>query len=167
MLANITVPLVGVVDTAVMGRMADPIYIGATAIGATIFSSIYWLFGFLRMGTGGLVAQAAGAHAWHEAALTMQRALLLSILIASFLIILQQPIVEFSLALFTVTDELRSIALQYYKIRILSAPATLMLYVVFGTLIGLQRMRSVFVVQKRCGRIHSTHIRTVYYFSTP
>jgi len=60
-LANISVPLTGIVDTAVMGRMDDPVYMGAVALGAIIFSSIFWLFGFLRMGTGGLVAQAFGA----------------------------------------------------------------------------------------------------------
>ena len=60
-IANISVPLTGIVDTAVMGRMDDPVYMGAVALGAIIFSSIFWLFGFLRMGTGGLVAQAFGA----------------------------------------------------------------------------------------------------------
>lgn len=147
MLANITVPLVGVVDTAVMGRMSDPAYIGATAIGATIFSSIYWIFGFLRMGTGGLVAQYVGARDVNESALTVGRGLLISAVIAVVLILLQQPIFNLSLSLFSASALLHELTAEYFYTRILSAPATLALYVVIGSLIGLQQMRSVLVVQ--------------------
>jgi len=146
-LANLSVPLVGVVDTAVMGHMTHPVFIAATAIGATLFSSIYWLFGFLRMGTAGLVAQEYGRSNQSDAALTTLRGMLLASLIAVVLFILQTPILHLSLALFETNEQLRSLTTVYYQIRICSAPATLLLYVVLGTLVGLQKMRALLYLQ--------------------
>lgn len=146
-LANLAVPLIGVVDTAVMGRMPTPAYVGATAIGAVIFSSIYWLFGFLRMGTGGLVAQAYGQENSTEISLHVIRGLGIAVMTALVLLLLQTPLLLLSLRAFDTSAELAELTTQYYSIRILSAPATLGLYVVVGALVGLQRMRAVFAVQ--------------------
>ncbi len=77
-LSNVTTPLIGVVDTAVLGQLGSPHLIGAVAIGGTIFSMLYWAFGFLRMGTTGLAAQAEGAHDGEEMAATLARALLIA-----------------------------------------------------------------------------------------
>ena len=147
MLANITVPLVGVVDTAVMGRMADPVYIGATAIGATIFSSIFWLFGFLRMGAGGQVAQFYGSDEPDEIRDTILRAVLIGFVIGLLLIIVQKPVFWISQQAFTASDQLISLTYEYFSIRIYSAPATLILYALIGALVGLQEMRCVLWVQ--------------------
>ncbi len=164
-LANISVPLVGMVDTAVMGRMADPVYMGAVALGATIFSSIFWLFGFLRMGTGGLIAQAAGktslpadadtssgvinppeSESW-QVELTLSRALITGTLLGILLVLLQYPIARFATIAFSAGAELESLMLDYFYIRIYAAPATLITYSVIGALIGLQQMRAVLLVQ--------------------
>ena len=175
-LANISVPLVGMVDTAVMGRMADPVYMGAVALGATIFSSIFWLFGFLRMGTGGLIAQAAGNASVSATAtnptvpagqsdpvdlpsnkdfdagsrqieLTLYRALLTGALLGILLVLLQYPIAQIAAAAFSAGQGLETLMHDYFYIRIYAAPATLITYSVIGALIGLQQMRAVLLVQ--------------------
>ena len=79
-LSNLSIPLVGLADVAVMGQLSDPSYIGSITIGAAIFSAIYWLFGFLRMGTTGLVAQSFGASKWDEITRTYLRALIIAAL---------------------------------------------------------------------------------------
>jgi len=147
MLANVSVPLVGIVDTAVMGQMPDPAYIGATAIGATIFSSVFWLFGFLRMGTGGLVAQAYGAGNSIETRHSIQRALIIGGVFGGAIILLQIPIFALSQIPFTLSEQLQKLTQDYFFVRIYSAPATLMLYGILGGLIGLQRMKSVMATQ--------------------
>lgn len=147
MLANVSVPLVGIVDTAVMGRMSDPAYIGATAIGATIFSAVFWLFGFLRMGTGGMVAQSFGAGRHIDTTQTIYRSLLLGVTIGGLIVALQIPIFAISQLAFTTSEKLLSLTGDYFSIRVYSAPATLMLYCVIGGLIGLQRMKSVMLTQ--------------------
>lgn len=154
-LSNVTTPLVGIVDTAVMGRMAEPRYLGATAIGAVIFSSVFWLFGFLRMGTGGLVAQALGGRdaaaapspEKNEIDYAIARALLIALILSVVLIVLRHPIANLALRAFTASADLKSLVLDYYHIRIFAAPATLMVYATLGALIGLQDMRSIFLVQ--------------------
>jgi len=147
MLSNATVPLVGVVDTAVMGRMATPDFLSATAIGAVLFSSLFWAFGFLRMSTGGLVAQALGAGKFHTIRHISSRALLLAALIGVSIIVLQSPLERLGLYAFEGTAGTRSLTSDYFRIRILSAPATLMLYAVIGSLVGQQRMRGVLLLQ--------------------
>lgn len=94
MLANISTPLIGIVDTGVVGQLSDPSYIGAVAVGALIFSLLFWTFGFLRMGTTGLAAQSAGAADDDELAAVLLRALLVAGLCGSLLIALQWPIRE-------------------------------------------------------------------------
>lgn len=169
-LSNIAVPLVGIVDTAVMGRMAEPRYMGAVAIGAIIFSSVFWLFGFLKMGTGGLVAQALGSASAdsdsHAATLqgagdsthasdsgaslidsTIYRALAIAAAIGFLIILLQWPIGVGALKAFDVSDQVKTLAYDYFAIRIYAAPATLMVYSLLGAFIGLQQMRAVLVLQ--------------------
>jgi len=146
-LANISVPLVGMVDTAVMGRMADPVYMGAVALGATIFSSIFWLFGFLRMGTGDAdassgIVDSPDSESW-QVELTLYRALITGAVLGILLVLLQYPIAQFAAAAFSAGAELESLMHDYFYIRIYAAPATLITYSVIGALIGLQKMRAI------------------------
>ena len=146
-LSNIAVPLVGIVDTAVMGRMSEPRYIAAVAIGAIIFSSVFWLFGFLKMGTGGLVAQALGSAKQHDIDSTVLRALLIAAVIGLLLVLLRSPLGTLAVLAFDTNDEVKILARQYFDIRILAAPATLVIYSMLGAFIGLQQMRSVLMLQ--------------------
>lgn len=147
MLANISVPLVGIVDTAVMGRYASPDYINAVAIASVLFSSIFWAFGFLRMGTGGLVAQAFGKADGDQIALTTARSLLLATVIGLLIILGGMLWFRAGMHFMAADAQLSGLVFAYYQIRLLAAPVTLSLYVVFGTLIGLQRMQSLLILQ--------------------
>ncbi len=146
-LSNITVPLVGIVDTAVMGRMASPDYLSATAIAATLFSSIYWVFGFLRMGTSGLVAQSLGASMPQRAQRNALRSLLLAMLFGGLLLLAAPVLFQLGMWAMDVSSDVHALAREYFSIRVFSAPATLAMYSIIGTLVGQQRMRSVFVLQ--------------------
>ncbi|MEE9335987.1 MAG: MATE family efflux transporter [Granulosicoccaceae bacterium] len=146
-LSNSTVPLVGIVDTAVMGRMDSPAFVSAAGIGAVMFSSILWVFGFLRMATGGLVAQAHGAANPLQAERTGLRALLLALLLGLILILASEYLLWLGLALMESSERVHTLVADYYRIRIWSAPATLMTYALSGTLIGQQRMRAIFSLQ--------------------
>ncbi|MEJ2176458.1 MAG: MATE family efflux transporter, partial [Gammaproteobacteria bacterium] len=145
--ANISVPLVGAVDTAVMGRLPGPVYIGAVALGALIFSFLYWGFGFLRMGTTGYVARADGAGDRDELSKTYVRVLLLALFFGALVIALSDPIVRFSLEIIDSSPAVETLSAEYAHIRIWSAPATLCLYVFTGILIGLRHTRQVFLLQ--------------------
>lgn len=146
-LSNVTVPLVGAVDTAVVGRLDRPEYIGAVALGASIFSLVFWVFGFLRMGTSGFVAQAFGSNNQPEIQRILLRSLVFAVFTGIAIIALQKPLLEMCLLLFDGNDQLRQLTRDYYSIRIWSAPATLTMYVLLGTLIGLQRTGYVFLTQ--------------------
>ncbi len=146
-LSNITVPLVGAVDTAIVGHLDEVELVGAVALGASIFSLVFWTFGFLRMGTSGIVAQALGARDSTSIGTTLLRSLLLAFALGALVIALQQPLLSISLRMFDGTARLDELTTQYYAIRIWSAPATLGNYVVLGVLIGLQRTSAVFVFQ--------------------
>ena len=117
-LSNISTPLLGLVDTAVIGNLGDPALIGAIAVGGLIFSFLYWGFGFLRMGTTGLVAQARGAQATDEIKAWLYRALLLGIGLGLALVMLQQPLARVALTLLEGSSEVESAALTYFQIRI-------------------------------------------------
>jgi len=145
--SNISVPLVGAVDTAVVGRLPGPTYIGAVALGALIFSFLYWGFGFLRMGTTGYVARADGAGDRNELSKTYVRVLLLALVFGALVIALSNPIVRFSLEIIDSSPAVETLAAEYAHIRIWSAPATLCLYVFTGILIGLRHTRQVFLLQ--------------------
>ncbi len=146
-LSNITVPLVGIVDTSVMGRMPSPAYLSATAIAATLFSSIYWLFGFLRMGTSGLVAQSLGGNDPQRAQRNGIRSIVLAVVFGAALLLCAPWLFKLGMWGMDVNQEVYDLAHQYFYIRMFSAPATLVLYSVIGTLVGQQRMRSVFLLQ--------------------
>jgi len=145
--SNISVPLVGAVDTAVMGHLQEVELIGAVALGASIFSLVFWTFGFLRMGTSGLVAQAHGALDQSNITLTLWRSLLIATVLGVCVITLQKPLFLLFFSFLDASERLVYLTEQYYSTRIWAAPATLANYVVLGTLIGLQRMGSVLAFQ--------------------
>lgn len=140
-ITNITVPLLGMVDLAIVGHIGDEIFIGAIAIGTMIFNMIYWNFGFLRMGTSGFTAQAYGAEDMDEAAKILSRALFIAICFSLLLIIFQTPILKFAFLLITDTSKTKDLITQYFAIRIWAAPATLGIYAIKGWLIGMQNSK--------------------------
>ncbi len=146
-LSNISVPLLGIVDTAVVGHLPGPQYIGAVAVGALIFSFVYWGFGFLRMGTGGFVAQAMGAGDADEVRASLARALMLAGVLGLIVVALQGPITGVSLALIAPSDAVLPLADSYVSIRIWGAPAALANYAILGFFIGIQNTRAALAVQ--------------------
>ncbi|MCP5128660.1 MAG: MATE family efflux transporter [Pseudomonadales bacterium] len=146
-LANAAVPLLGLADTAVIGNLGNLAQLGAIAFGAMIFSFIYWSFGFLRMGTTGFTAQAAGAGDEAEVRATLGRALLLSAALGAIIILLQWPLARLALALLDGSAAVESITRDYFSIRIWGAPATLSIFALTGCLIGLGRSRQLLAVQ--------------------
>ena len=140
-LANLTIPLVGIADVAVMGRLPDPIYIASVTMGTAMFSAVYWLFGFLRMGTTGLAAQAFGRGENHEIVAIGLRAGIIALVLGSVIIALQWPLKMALFALFDAGDELNKLAQTYYEIRVWGAPGLLLNLVQLGILFSLQRMR--------------------------
>ncbi len=139
--ANVTVPLLGIVDTAVVGHLDSPEPLGAVAIGAQIFAFVFWGFGFLRMGTTALVAQAHGAGDGGLVGLSVLRASLVAGLIGTGLIALQAPVAGPILSLFGASPGVEDLARTYVLTRIWAAPATLLNYVMIGFLFGMQRTR--------------------------
>lgn len=123
-----------------MGRNPNPDYIAAVALGAAMFSAVYWLFGFLRMGTTGLTAQAFGREAISEVAAIFYRALFIAAALGALIIILQWPLKRLLFALFEPSSEIGELALTYYDLRIWGAPGLLIHLVELGILFGLQRM---------------------------
>lgn len=136
-LSNISVPLLSSFDTALMGRLTE-MHIGAVGLGAMIFNFIYWNFGFLRMGTTGITAQAFGRKDESEIANTMGRAVLVVLIVSALLIILKSPILDLSIILMNVQLEQVDIVRSYFNIRIWAAPATLAFYAFAGWFFGMQ-----------------------------
>jgi len=147
MLSNVSTPLIGVVDTAVVGQLPEPAYIGAVAVGSLIFTFVFWAFGFLRMGTTGLTAQAGGADDVDEVAATLGRALLVAAGVGVALIALQWPIRETAFFLVGGSARVEALARGYFDIRIWAAPATLANYALLGWFIGLGRTDIGLVLQ--------------------
>lgn len=145
-LANLTLPLVGAVDTAVMGRMSDATYVGAVALGSTIMNAIYWMFGFLRMSTTGLTAQALGGRRIDALAAIAMRAGAAAVALGGLVILLQWPLRTFVFWLFEASPAVEQQASSYFDIRIWGAPAVLLYMVALGVLFGLQRMAAALVV---------------------
>ena len=139
-LANITVPLVGMADIAIAGHLGvqAATLIGGIAIGSMLFDLLYWNFGFLRIGTGGLAAQAYGAGDRRECARVLARAMAMSLAIALFLIAIQWLVVKLAFLVVDCTPEVRELASRYFYIRIWAAPATLSLMALKGWFIGMQ-----------------------------
>lgn len=147
MLANVSIPLVGAVDTAVVGHLPDEKFIAAVAIGAVVFNFLYWGFGFLRMGTTGFVSQAYGARDYNEVANAFARAVAVGVAVGGLLIVLQWPIGRLAMWLFEGAAPTESLAHLYFSIRIWSAPAALVQYAALGFLIGVQRTPAVLALQ--------------------
>ncbi len=145
-ISNISVPLLGMVDIAIMGHMDSESYIGAVAIGVTIFNFIYWNFGFLRMGTSGFTAQAYGAKDLKESVAVLTRSLSVAFIIALLLLLLQSPIGNLSFRLIEGDEKVEALALQYFLIRIWAAPATLGLYAFKGWFIGMQNSKTPMLI---------------------
>ena len=146
-LSNATVPLLGAVDTGVVGQLGQAAPIGAVGLGAVILATLYWAFGFLRMGTSGLAAQAQGAGDGAERAAVLLRALIVGLVAGLALIALQVALVAGAFTLAPASAEVEALTRQYLAIRIWGAPATIALYAVTGWLIGVERTRAVFLLQ--------------------
>jgi MATE family multidrug resistance protein len=146
-ISNATIPLLGVVDTAVVGQLGDPAPIGAVGLGAVILTSIYWAFGFLRMGTVGLAAQAIGAEDRAEVAALLTRVLMIGGFAGLVLITFRAPIFGFALWLSPASEEVESLVRAYLQVRIWSAPAAIAIYGITGWLIAQERTAAVLVLQ--------------------
>ena len=140
-LSNISVPLLGMVDTGVTGHLDSPVYLGAVAIGAMIFGFLYTGMNFLRMGTTGITAQRFGAEDNDGLRVALGQALIVSLLIALTLIALHGPIGQFALNMIGAEPDVEAYASQYFSIRIWSAPGTLANFVLIGWFLGLQNAR--------------------------
>jgi MATE family multidrug resistance protein len=146
-LANISVPLLGAVDTAVVGHLPEVYYIGGVAIGAMLFTYIYHLFNCLRMGTTGPTAQARGAGDYAEVRAMIGRALMLAGAIGGVLIALQLPILALAFWLIDASAEVEFYARQYFLIRVWAMPAVLAGYAIIGWYYGLRDVRTPLIVQ--------------------
>lgn len=139
--SNITVPLLGMIDVAIVGHMGSPVYIGAVAVGSMIFNLVYWLFGFLRMGSSGLTSQALGRRDLTEVTRLLVRSVTIALGIALLLIVLQISMKWASFALIGPTADVAPFAETYFYIVIWGAPAVLGLYSLSGWFIGMQNTR--------------------------
>ena len=147
MLANVTVPLLGAVDTGVVGQLGQAAPIAAVGIGAIILSAIYWIFGFLRMGTTGLTSQAHGAGNRAEVAALFTRALMIAWAGGLALILLQLPLFAGAFWVSPASAEVEGLARDYMQIRVWSAPAAISIYGITGWLIAQERTRAVMALQ--------------------
>ena len=145
-LANITIPLVGIVDTAIVGHLSDASAIGGIAIGTMLFDLLYWNFGFLRVGTSGLTAQAYGGRLRDECQKILIRSVTIAIVAAIAIWIVQWLFVTAVLAVVPCSEEVACVAREYFFIRIWAAPATLLLFTFKGWFIGMQDTKSPMAV---------------------
>lgn len=146
MLSNISQPLLSLVDIAVIGHLPDSRFLAAVAIGTTIFSFVYWSFGFLRMGTTGMIAQLVGANDGTANRTVLAQSLILALLIALLIIVLQTPIIELALHLLGPQQEVLPQAELYASIRIYGAPAVLCSYVLLGWFVGNQNTKVLLIL---------------------
>ena len=146
-LSNATIPLLGAVDTAVIGQLGLAAPIGAVGLGAVILATLYWAFGFLRMSTSGLAAQAHGAGDSAERAATLLRALLIAAAMGLALVALQSSFFALAFRIAPASAAVESLARQYLTIRIWGAPATLAIYALTGWLVGVERTRGILMLQ--------------------
>ena len=138
---NITVPLLGLVDVGIVGHIGDAAYIGAIAVGTTIFNIIYWMFGFLRMGTGGLTSQAYGKRDLHEIVLLLSRSLIIALTVAALMLLLQKFIFTSAIGVIAPSAETAALVKVYFDICVWGIPAMLCLYGLTGWFIGMQNTR--------------------------
>jgi len=146
-LSNATIPILGAVDTGVVGQLGQAAPIGAVGIGAIIISGLYWIFGFLKMGTVGLASQAHGAGDHAEVAALLSRALLIGLSAGVLLIVIQLPLFWGAFRITPASPEVESLAREYLNIRIFSAPAAIAIFGITGWLVAIERTASVFVLQ--------------------
>lgn len=144
--SNLSIPLVGAVDTAVVGHLPGPESIGAVALGALIFSFLFWGFGFLKMGTTGFIAQAYGADNQPTLLDMLSRVIILALGLGLLTILLSYPVIQFALYLLDGTTAVETLTANYAYIRIWSAPATLCTYVFTGVFIGMHNTRRVLIL---------------------
>ena len=145
--SNATIPILGAVDTGVIGQLGDPAAIGAVGIGAIIRSAIYWVFGFLRMGTVGLTSQAYGAKDFMEVDALLGRCLIVGFSAGLIIILIQSVAFQLALNISPASKEVELFASKYIEIRIFSAPAAIALFGITGWLIALERTKSILLVQ--------------------
>jgi MATE family multidrug resistance protein len=146
-LSNATVPILGAVDTGVVGQLGEAAPIGAVGIGAIILTAFYWVFGFLRMGTAGLAAQAHGAGDDGEVAALLSRALLIGALAGTFFIVAQVLLFWLAFLVSPASAEVEGLARDYMAIRVWSAPAAIALYGITGWLVALERTKAILAIQ--------------------
>ena len=139
--ANLAIPMVGIIDTALMGNLGNLSYLSATSVAANLFSMIFWSFGFLRMGTVGMVSQAHGQNNYKEILNIILRNLLFVFTITLLILITQYFILNISLKIFDLSELTQQFYTQYFEIRIYSAPGELTLYIITGLFIGLQKTK--------------------------
>ncbi len=139
--SNITVPLLGLIDVTIVGHLGSAAYIGAIAVGGMLFNIIYWIFGFLRMGTSGMTSQAYGRHDLNEVTRLLLRSVGVGLFIAFTLLALQYPIERTAFTFIQTTEEVEHLASLYFYICIWGAPAVLGLYSFAGWYIGMQNSR--------------------------
>lgn len=144
--SNITVPLLGLVDTAITGHMGEARYIGAIAVGSMVFNIMYWLFAFLRMGTGGMTAQAYGRKDFCDADLTGLRAISISSLIGLAIIALQYPLLHFVMWFIAPEENVLNLVYSYCYICIWGAPASLGLFALNGWFVGMQNTKIPMII---------------------
>lgn len=146
-ISGISTPLIGAVDTAVVGRVSEASAIGAVSLGAVIFNTMYWLLGFLRVSTTGLTSQASGANDEKEIAYSFIRPIFLAILIGSLFILFQLPIINVSLYIFGANQTIEELTSTYFSIRIWGAPFALVNYVLIGWLMGIGKVKRSLATQ--------------------
>ena len=148
-ISNISIPLLGMVDLALLGHLDTPEpedYIGAIALGGMIFNIIYWGFGFLRMGTSGFTAQAVGAEDPKESMLVLSRAVMVALLGSFLILLLQVPLAKISFWIIDGSAEVEQLAGEYFYIRIFAAPATISLYAFSGWFLGMQNAKYPMII---------------------
>ncbi|MBL4608514.1 MAG: MATE family efflux transporter [Pseudomonadales bacterium] len=146
MLSNISVPLLGLVDTAVLGHLNFAWYMGAAAVGGNIFTFVFWAFGFLRMATTGLTAQSYGAKDWPRSLGVLTQGCLAALLISVLIIAAQTGLFPIAIGLIGGTEEVRAASLVYCQYRVWGAPATLLQFVLAGWLIGTQQAKTLMAI---------------------
>jgi len=147
MLSNATVPILGAVDTGVVGQLGQAVPIGAVGIGAIILTAVFWVFGFLRMGTAGMTAQAIGAKDQGEVCALLTRALMIGGVAGLGMILLQVPLFWAAFQISPASAEVEALARDYMQIRIFGAPAAIALYGITGWMVAQERTRGVLVLQ--------------------
>lgn len=147
MISTLTQPLMGAVNTAVMGRLPDPAYISGVALGAVLFNTIYWFFGFLRVGTTGYAAQALGSGRAEDQWTSFGRPLVVSLAASALILLLREPILSLYLGLIAPAPDVAALTRAYYEILIWGTPLTLFNYVALGWLMGQARIRASLFMQ--------------------